>query len=105
MNERHIFEVPKNANEALAILGYKITGIGTSIAVAPIKGEMETYRVANLMIAAFCDALAQIKKKAETGKATVDEQHWLAVFDIYFGDMELVHAVRNLIFFKQLEHE
>ena len=105
MNERHIFEVPKNATEALAIVGYKITGIGTSIAAVPIKGEMATHRVANLMIAAFCDALAQIKKKGETGKASVDEQHWLAVFDIYFGDVEFVHAVRNLIFFKQIEHE
>jgi len=105
MNERHIFEVPKNASEALVIIGQKITGLGTSIGAFPIKGEISSYRAANLMIAAFCDSLAQIKKKGETGQASVDEQHWLAVFDIYFGDVEFVHAVRNLIFFKQIEHE
>lgn len=97
---KHIFEVPQNAQEALAIIGQKITGIGTSVAVIPIKGEFATFRVANLLIAAFCDTVRQIQAKQETGEEAENERLWLAIYDAYFGSMDMIQAAKSLIFFK-----
>jgi len=97
---RHIFEIPAEANQCLAVLFYKENDCEMAIRPLCVKGELSNTQKAGILFAAFVQTAMDIKDAATAG-CNLSAQ-WCDETGINPCDSSLAEIAGSMLFFDKL---